>query len=96
MEEFQLLDYLILLEEPLGLTARRYLFLFFSPYTLDPFPGPQQVIKVLRWAVVLSQFQYRNENFDGRDNVMEYTVTRWVRGYRGKRTRVQHVTYFLL
>lgn len=53
-------------------------------------------MKVLRWAVFLSQFQYRIEHIDGKDNVMADIMKTWIRGYRGKRVAIRRVSYPLL
>lgn len=54
------------------------------------------IMKVLRWAVFMSQFQYRIEHVDGEANLMADVMTRWMSGYRGKRCAIKRVTYRLL
>lgn len=94
METFQRFYYLLLSEEPRVFTYHRNLQ-FFSPSTLDPSLGLLKVMKVLRWAVFLSQFQYRIEHVDS-DEVMADLITLGIRGYRGKRTTIRQLTYLLL
>lgn len=53
-------------------------------------------MKVLRWAVFLSQFQYRIEHVDGDDNTMAYIMIRCMCGYRGKHATIRRVTYRIL
>lgn len=60
MQIFRRMDYLLLCEEPRVLTDHRKLFFCYSPTTMYPTLGRRLVIKVLRWTVFLSQFQYRS------------------------------------
>jgi len=95
-QTFRRMDYMLLCEEPRVFTDHRNLLFCYSPTTLDPTLGRHKVMKVLRWAVYLSQFQYRIEHVDGEANVMADVMTRWMRGYRGKRCAIRRVTYRIL
>ncbi len=44
----------------------------------------------------MSQFQYRIEHVDGAQNVMPDIMTRWLRGYRGKRSAIKRVSHRIL
>lgn len=90
------MDYLFLGEEPRVFTNHRNLLFCYSPSVLDPTLGRHKVMKVLRWAILLSQFQYRIDHVDGEDKVMADIMTRWVWGYCRKRAAIRRVTYKLM
>lgn len=44
--------------------------------------GGHKVLKVIRYALFLSAFNYRIEHFPGYSNICPDIMTRWMRGYR--------------
>jgi len=93
---FGRLDHLLLCEEPRVFTDHRNLLVCYSPSTLDPWFELHKVMKVFRWALFFSQFQYRIEHFVKNENVIAVIMKRWNPGYRGKRSAVHCISYCLL
>ena len=50
---------------------------------------------VQRWGLYLSKYSYIIEHVEGEKNVMPDIMTRWCRGYRGKRCSLKRVTNLL-
>lgn len=91
------MDYLMLAEEKAHIhTDHRNLFFVFNPLALDSTLGKHIVNKVQLWGLYLSKVSYVVENIDGEKNVMADIITRWWRGYRGKRQTVKRITHLLL
>lgn len=47
---------------------------------MEPSLGRHKVLKVVRWALVLSAFHYCIEHVPGDSNVWQDIMTRWMRG----------------
>ena len=95
-ETFHRLDYMLMCEQDIRIfTDHRNLLFVFAPSTLEPTLGRHKVLKVLRWAVFLSQFMYRIEHVDGDENIMADIMTRWLRGYRVNEKTIKRVAHLL-
>ena len=80
---FKRLDYLLLVSRKTHVfTDHRNLLFVFNPLAVEPFLGRHVVSKVQRWALYLSQFQYKIEHIAGKNNKMADIMTRWYKGYR--------------
>ena len=91
------MDYMLLAEDNIHLyTDHRKLLFVFNPLALDPTLGRHIVNRVQRWGLFLSRFSYAIEDVDGECNVMADIMTRWWRGYRGKRQSARRITHLLL
>lgn len=95
LETFHRLDYL-LMQDSLFFTDHRNLLLVFASFTTEPAIGRYKALKVLRWAVFLSQFKYRIEHVEGVHNIMADIITRWLRSYQNLQRTVKLVTKRLL
>ena len=75
-------------------TDHRNLLFVFNPLTMIPSLGRHTVLKVIRWALYLSSFQYRIEHVDGDSNLWPDMMTRWLQGYRNvnKQARISRVS----
>lgn len=94
---FKKLDYMMMTEKEIHLyTDHRNLLFVFNPLALDASLGRHVVNKVQRWGLYLSKYSYIIEHVEGEKNVMADIMTRWCRGYRGKRLTVKRVTHLLL
>lgn len=49
---------------------------------MEPSLGRHKVLKVIRWALFLSGFNYRIEHVPGDINIWPEIMTRWMRDYR--------------
>lgn len=58
---------------------------------IEPNLGHHKVLKVVRWALFLSAFTYIICHVPGDENVMADILTRWFKGYRGKRIEIRRV-----
>ena len=92
LQVFKKLDYLLLTERPIHVyTDHKNLLFVFNPLSLEPALGRHVVSKVQRWALHLSKFAYTIEHIAGINNVMPDIMTRWLAGYRGKRSAIRRV-----
>ena len=93
---FKKLDYLLLTEEEIHLyTDHRNLLFIFNPLALDQTLGRHVINEVQRWGLYLSKYSYIIEHVEGEKIVMPDIMTRWCRGYRGKRCSLKRVTHLL-
>lgn len=94
VETFKRLDYLFACDPCIRIfTDHRNLLFTFNPYAVEPSTPRQKVLKVLRWALFLSTFNYTIEHVAGDLNIFPDILTRWMQGYRSNRSsvlRVQH------
>ena len=94
---FKKMDYMLLVEGEIHLyTDHRNLLFVVNRQALHPTLGRNVVSKVQRWGLFLSRFSYGIEHVDGESNVMADIMTRWWRGYRGKRQTARRITHLLL
>ena len=92
LQTFTRLDHMLQCESLIRIfTDHRNLLFVFCPSILDPSLGRHKAMKVMRWAIFLSQFSYKIEHVDGENNVMPDIMTRWLRGYRGHRAAIKRV-----
>ena len=63
---------------------RNILYLF-APSVVEPPLGRHTVLKLQRWSLRLSQFDYSIAHVSGSDNVFPDIISRWWSGYRGWR-----------
>lgn len=63
---------------------------------LDPSLGHHKVMKMYRWAIFLSQFNYKSEHFVGKLNVMPDVITQWLREYRRHKAAIKRVSHQIL
>ena len=83
---FKKMDYLLMgSDETHVYTDHRNLLFVFHPTAIEPGLGRHVVSKLQRWALFLSQFSYHINHVSGAKNVMADMMTRWYKGYRGKR-----------
>ena len=91
---FKKLDYMLLAEGNTHLyTDHRNLLFVFNPLALNPALARHVVSKVQRWGLYLSRFAYAIEHVQGEKNIMAYIMTRWWRGYRGKRQAIKRISH---
>lgn len=67
-----------------------------NPLKLDPILGRHVMYKLQGWRLYLSNFSYCIEHIAGVKNVMADIMTRWLRGYRGKRSTIRRVTEIMM
>lgn len=60
----------------------RKLLFAFTPVEMEPSLGRHEVLKVVRWALYLSAFNYRIDNVPEDLNTWPDIMTRWMHGYR--------------
>lgn len=83
VQAFRKLDYLLACDATTRVfTDHRNLLFVFNPVAMEPSLGRHKVLKVIRWALYLSAFNYRIEHVPGDCNVWPDIMTRWMRGYR--------------
>lgn len=63
---------------------RNFLFVYFTA-AINPQIGQHVVSKVQKWGLYLAHFQYTIELVAEDRNVMVDILTRWMKGYRGKK-----------
>lgn len=73
-------------------TIHRNLIFLFQPTAIEPSLGLPKVLKVLRWALLLSTFSYRISHELVDQNIMAAIMTRWLRGYGGRKPRAGRLT----
>ncbi len=96
-ETFRRLDYLLLCEQGTRVfTDHRNLLFVFNPRALDPTLGRHKILKVMRWALYLSQYGYTIEHVAGTRNVAADIMTRWMRGFRGHPRTIKRVSHLLI
>ena len=85
-QTFKKMDYILMGSASTHVhTDHRNLLFVFNPRALEPKLGRHVVSKLQRWALFLLQFEYCIEHVRGEANVMADMMTRWFKGYRGKR-----------
>lgn len=83
VQAFKKLDYLLTCDATTRVfTDHRNLLFTFNPIAMEPSLGRHKVLKVIRWALFLSGFNYRIEHVPGNTNIWPDIMTRWMRGYR--------------
>lgn len=83
VQAFRKLDYLLACDPTTRVfTDHRNLLFVFNPVAMEPSLGRHKVLKVVRWALFLSSFNYRIEHVPGVSNTWPDIMTRWMRGYR--------------
>lgn len=83
VQAFRKLDYLLACDSTTRVfTDHRNLLFTFNPVFMEPSLGRHKVLKVVRWALFLSAFNYRIEHVPGDVNIWPDIMTRWMRGYR--------------
>lgn len=83
VQAFRKLDYILASDTTTRVfTDHRNLLFVFNPVAMEPSLGRHKVLKVVRWALYLSAFNYRIEHVSGPSNVWPDIMTRWMRGYR--------------
>ncbi|MEM1369509.1 MAG: RNase H-like domain-containing protein [Cyanobacteria bacterium P01_H01_bin.15] len=83
VQAFKRLDYLLACDKSTRIfTDHRNLLFTFNPVAMEPSLGRHKVLKVIRWALFLSAFNYRIEHVPGDCNIWPDIMTRWMRGYR--------------
>jgi len=93
---FERLDYLLLPERDTRIfTDHLNLLFIFNPLAIDSSLKKHIVNKVLRWSMTLSKFSYVIEHIPGEKNIMADIMTRWLKGYRGKRLAVKKISTVL-
>lgn len=92
VQAFRKLDYLLACDHTTRVfTDHRNLLFTFNPVFMEPSLGRHKVLKVVRWALFLSSFNYRIEHVPGDVNVWPDIMTRWMRGYRSA-PKVKRIT----
>ena len=92
VQTFHKLNYLFACDTTTVLfTDHRNLLFAFHPLAMEPSFGRHKVLKVVRWALFLSSFNYRIEHIPGDRNVMADILTRWMRGYRGQLSKAKRI-----
>ena len=92
IQAFRKLDYLLACDPTTRVfTDHRNLLFTFNPVAMEPSLGRHKVLKVIRWALFLSAFNYRIEHVPGDSNTWPDIMTRWMRGYR-KAPSVRRIT----
>ena len=92
VQAFRKLDYLLACDPTTRIfTDHRNLLFAFNPVAMEPSLGRHKVLKVIRWALFLSAFNYRIEHVPGDSNIWPDIMTKWMRGYR-KALAVRRVT----
>jgi len=90
---FDRLDYMLLSENDTRIfTDHLNLLFIFNPLAVDPTLKRHIVSKVQRWSMALYRFSYVIEHIPGEKNIMADIMTRWLKGYRGKRLSVKRIT----
>ena len=83
VQAFKKLDYLLTCDSTTRIfTDHRNLLFTFNPIAMEPSLGRHKVLKVIRWALFLSGFNYRIEHVPGNTNIWSDIMTRWMQGYR--------------
>lgn len=83
VQAFRKIDYLLACDPAIrAFTDHRNLLFTFNPIAMEPSLGTHKVLKVIRWALFLSAFNYRIEHVPGYSNIWPDIMTRWMRGYR--------------
>lgn len=83
VKAFKKLDHLLTCGTTTGVfTYHRRLLFTFNPVAMYPSLGRHKVLKVLRWAVFLSEFKYRMENVPEDNNIWPDIMNRLITGYR--------------
>lgn len=92
LQNFRRLYYMILCETLIRVFNDLINLLFvFCPTLLDPSLGRHKIMKVLRWEVYLSQFNYQTEHVHGEENLMPLIMKSSIRGYIRKKAAVKRV-----
>lgn len=92
IQAFKRLDYMMICEQGVRVfTDHRNLLFAFHPYSIEPSIARQKVMKVVRWELYLSAFQYHIEHVEGSDNTFPDILTRWMKSYRSRKTNIRRV-----
>lgn len=96
-ETFRRADYILLCAKNFRVfTDHRNLLFVFDPHSIDPTLGRHKVMKVMRWALLLSQYDYKIAHIDGKNNLAADMMTRWLKGYRGHPRAMKRIRHLLL
>lgn len=82
-QAFPKLDYLLACDSSTrAFTNHRSIFLILNPVAMELFLCRQKVLKVVRWSLYFSVFNYLIKHVPGFSKAWPDTMTRWIRGYR--------------
>lgn len=96
-ETFRRLDYILLCAKDIRVfTDHRYLLFVLNSHSTGETLGCHIVLKVLRWELHLSKFNYRIEHVNGSANIAADIMIRWLRGYHRHPRTIKRVRHLLL
>ena len=72
-------------------TDHKNLLFTFHPLSVDPSIARNEMMKVTRWALFLSTFNYVIEHVDGDSNDFPDMLTPWLKGYRSYKSCICRV-----
>lgn len=82
-ETFKRLKYMLICDQGIHIfTDHKKLLFTFHPLSVEPSIARHKMMKVARWALFLSTFNYCIEHVDGDSNDFPDMLTRWMKGYR--------------
>ena len=91
-ETFKRLKYLMVCEKGIHIfTDHKNLLFTFQPLSVEPSIARHKMMKVARWALFLSTFNYVIAHVDGESNDFPDMLTRWMKGYRSTKSYICRV-----